>query len=143
MGWTASHLHQFVCGEVSFGQPDPDFPDSVADETGVRLETVLAAVGESIVYEYDFGDGWEHKVTLEKVLPYERGVGIRCTGGRRSCPPEDVGGIYGYAEFLEAYADAKHPRHREMRRWAGANFDPNLFDIEEVNVMLRRGRASA
>jgi hypothetical protein len=144
MGWLDAHLHQFSCGSVCFGQPDPDFPDSVADETGVRLETVLAAEGESLLYEYDFGDGWEHKVTLEKMLPYERGRGgVRCIGGRRSCPPEDVGGIYGYTEFLQAYADAAHPRHKEMRRWAGPDFDPNDFAVERINVLLHQRRASA
>jgi len=144
MGWLDTHLHQFNCGAVRFGQPDPEFRDSVADETGVRLETVLSAKGERLVYEYDFGDGWEHKVTLEKILPYERGAGIvRCTGGRRSGPPEDVGGVPGYAEFLAAYADSTHPRHREMRQWAGPHFDPNHFDVEKVNVLLRRRRASA
>jgi len=144
MGWTDSHLHLFNCGRVSFGQPDPDFADGVADESGVRLEAVLAEEGESLVYEYDFGDGWEHKVTLEKVLPYERGAAnARCIGGRRSCPPEDVGGIYGYADFLEAYVDPKHPRHQEMVLWAGPDFDADRFDMEEVNDELLHRRASA
>lgn len=142
MGWTNSHLHEFVVGRARYGEPDPDFADDTTSEYGVRVDSVLRKEKQSIVYTYDFGDGWEHKVTLEKILPYSEDA-PKCIVGRRSCPPEDVGGIYGYAEFLQAYSDKTHPEHREMVEWAGANFDPERFDIGGVNAILTAGGGRA
>jgi hypothetical protein len=143
MGWTDSHLHQFAVGRMHYGQPDPDFDDDTIDERGVRVDALLRDEGESFVYEYDFGDGWEHKVTLEKALPYKSShVTPRCIDGRRGCPPEDVGGIFGYSEFLQAYSDAGHPQHSDMRQWAGEYFDPERFDVSEVNAVLAKRRGS-
>lgn len=137
MGWTNSHLHQFVAGRKTIGVPDPDFPAGTVSEDGVRIDSLLKRAKDWITYEYDFGDGWEHKITLEKILPYQSGEEIpRCTGGRRGCPPEDVGGAWGYKEFLEAYKDKNHPEHEEMVEWAGEYFDPEHFDPAEVNEIL-------
>jgi hypothetical protein len=84
---------------------------------------------------YDFGDNWRHDVQLEKVVP--AGVDVLvCLAGRRRCPPEDVGGPPGYADFLAAYGDPAHPEHDEMRQWAGAGFDPDQFDAAEVTAEL-------
>ena len=106
-------------------------------ERGVRVGTLLNKEKQWMTYEYDFGDGWEHKIVLEKILPFEPGnAEPKCIAGRRSCPPEDVGGIWGYARFLEAYSDADHPEHEEMLEWAGEDFDPERFDQSEVNAIL-------
>jgi Plasmid pRiA4b ORF-3-like protein len=93
------------------------------------------------VYEYDFGDGWEHVVLLEKVLPPEQGVDYpRCTAGKRACPPEDVGGVWGYESFLETIRDPSHPEHDDMLEWAGGEFDPEQFDLNAANEALRPRR---
>jgi len=140
MGWTDSHLHQFVmAGEVRYGSkhlyldPDPD----VRDERRVRLNRVLSGPGDSLLYQYDFGDGWDHLLEVIGVGPAEQGVRYPvCLAGERACPPEDSGGIYGYYEILEAIADPDHEDHEEMAEWLGAGFDPEAFDEDAVNQML-------
>ena len=137
MGWTDSHLHQFIAGDERYGVPDPDFEDGPIPERGVRVGALLKREKQWMTYEYDFGDGWQHKIELEKILPYKSGTHRpQCIGGRRGCPPEDVGGIWGYADFLEAYKDKNHPEHEEMVEWAGEYFDPERFDLAEVNEIL-------
>lgn len=137
MGWTDSHLHMFVAGDRQYGVPDPDFEDETIPEEGVQINALLKKEKDSVIYEYDFGDGWQHKVTLEKIIDDAPGRAVpRCIAGRRTCPPEDVGGIWGYEEFLTAYADKTHPEHEEFVEWAGEYFDPERFDVEEVNAIL-------
>lgn len=137
MGWTDSHLHMFVVGNRQYGIPDPDFEDEAVSEQGIRVDTLLKKEKDVLIYEYDFGDGWEHKVVLEKIVDDTAGVSVpRCIAGRRGCPPEDVGGIWGYEEFLTAYIDKTHPEHDEYVEWAGEYFDPERFDPLEVNEIL-------
>ena len=137
MGWTDTHLHQFVIGGERYGVPDLDFEDETISENGIRIGSLLKKEKQRITYEYDFGDGWEHRILLEKILPFKSGETVpKCIGGRRGCPPEDVGGIWGYKEFLEAYKDKHHPEHEEMVEWAGEYFDPDRFDPAEVNEIL-------
>lgn len=141
MGWTDSHLHQFVVGRISYGVPDPDDEQEIRDERKVKLNQLLSAPKQALRYEYDFGDGWEHQIVLEKVIAPAPDVSYPCcTAGKRACPPEDCGGIWGYADFLEAIADANHPEHEELLEWVGGAFDPEQFDIEAVNQVLRRVR---
>jgi len=137
MGWTDSHLHMFVAKGRSYGEPDPDFDDDVIPENGVRIDTLLRRKGDALRYEYDFGDGWEHEVLLEDVLDEAADqTAPRCLAGARACPPEDVGGVPGYEDFLAAHADADHPEHGDMVLWAGEGFDPEGFDVGEVNALL-------
>jgi hypothetical protein len=138
MGWTDSHLHQFVVGRERYGVPDQDFDDmDTVDERRVKLAQIMTGEKDSILYEYDFGDGWEHKITLEKILPFDpKAVLPRCVTGKGACPPEDVGGIWGYAEFLKAIGDPSHPEHESYVEWVGGEFDPQLFDIDEKNALL-------
>lgn len=144
MGWTDSHLHQFQAGGRTFGVPDPDWGlDEVEDERRFRLDQVLMREKDWLIYDYDFGDGWSHKVTLEKILPFDPKVRLPvCAKAKRACPPEDVGGIWGYAHFLEAIADPKHEEHDELLEWVGGDFDPEAYDLDEVNAILE-GRGSA
>jgi len=105
MGWFDSHLHQFRMGKVYYGTPDIDeFSElNLKDDSKAQLGRVLTKLKQKLIYEYDFGDGWEHEILLEKILPPEPGVRYpRCIGGARACPPEDCGGPGGYAELLEA-----------------------------------------
>lgn len=141
MGWSDSHLHQFMIGGISYGLPDPDNEQEVRDERKVKLSQLLSAPKQALRYEYDFGDGWEHQIVLEKVLVPAPDVNYpRCTAGKRACPPEDCGGIWGYADFLEAIADANHPEHDELLEWVGGAFDPEQFDSTAVNQELQRVR---
>lgn len=141
MGWTDSHLHMFSVGRASYGVPHPDDESDVHDERRVRLNQLLTAPKQKLTYEYDFGDSWTHEVQLEKVLAPEPGATYpRCTGGKRACPPEDCGGVWGYADLLEALADPEHPEHDELLEWVGDTFDPEQFDLAEVNANLRRVR---
>ncbi len=144
MGWTDSHLHQFeVRGEI-YGIPDPEFGEGTKNETRFRLDQALLREKEAMVYEYDFGDGWEHKIVLEKILPSAQGIAVPgCVGGARACPLEDCGGIWGYHELLKAIRDPAHPRHKEMLEWIGGSFDPEYFDVQEINRLLvpRKRRA--
>jgi hypothetical protein len=139
LGWTDSHLHQFVAGGRDYGVPDPDFDfdDRMLNEHGVPLSELLKKEKDCIRYDYDFGDGWEHKVQLEKVFPFDANILLpKCIKGRRSCPPEDVGGTWGYQEFLKAIGDPSHPEHDGYVEWIGGTFDPEHFDLDQVNEML-------
>ncbi len=135
MGWTDSHLHAFSVDGRSFGEPDPDL--DMENERSWRLNQLLKQPKDKLVYEYDFGDNWQHQVLLEKILEPEPGVSYPVlVAGKRAAPPEDVGGIWGYAEFLDAIADPSHPEHEEYLDWVGEEFDPEAFDVEEANRAL-------
>lgn len=139
MGWQNYHLHQFVVAGEYIGVPDEDDWTEVTDEAKLRLDQIAPAVGSRFDFEYDFGDSWEHQVLLEKVLPLEPGGTYpRCVTGRRACPPEDVGGLWGfYDSFLAAIRDPAHPEHAEYLEWAGGAFDPDAFDLDEANAAIR------
>jgi len=107
----------------------------------VRLRQIVQRPKDKFIYEYDFGDGWTHEVVVEPFLPAESSVHYpRCLSGRRQCPPEDVGGVGGYAHFLQAIQDEAHPEHDEYLAWIGGPFDPDAFDVEAVNHALKRIR---
>jgi hypothetical protein len=136
MGWTDSHLHQFVLGDDRYGIPDADDRE-IKDERRVRLGQVLKVRGDSALYEYDFGDGWEHEVRLHHILPYVPRLKLpRCVEGKRACPPEDVGGPLGYKHFLRALKDKKHPEHRTYAQWIGGTFNPEAFNHVSANRRL-------
>jgi hypothetical protein len=141
MGWTDSHLHMFSIGRTSYGVPDPDYDEDVHDERRVKLSQLLTEPKEKLSYEYDFGDSWTHVVLLEQVLtPEPEAAYPRCTAGKRACPPEDCGGVWGYADFVEAIADPEHEQHEELLEWVGGEFDPEAFDLAQANKALRRLR---
>ncbi len=134
MGWTNSHLHQFISERTFYGTPDDDFGMEIEDEDDFQLSDLLKKEKDSILYEYDFGDSWEHKIVLEKILPVDADVEIPCCiKGRRACPPEDCGGVWGYQNLIEAIEDPSNPDHDEMLEWVGEAFDPEAFSIEETN----------
>ncbi|MGH3462900.1 MAG: plasmid pRiA4b ORF-3 family protein [Kribbellaceae bacterium] len=134
MGWTDSHLHEFEIDGIGYGEPDPDSISDLVPEAGVRLLDKVREGGR-LKYVYDFGDDWRHDIEVEKVVPGGVEVPV-CLAGRRRCPPEDVGGPWGYTRFLEAYRDPADPEHDEMRQWGGAGFDPDHFDAAEVTAEL-------
>jgi hypothetical protein len=152
-GWTDSHLHRFGSGP-DYYSPDTEYylgPFEVEEgETGVpeeevRLDEVLVEVGDKLLYNYDFGDDWEHTIKLEAVLPRAESVARAvCTDGRRPGPPEDCGGAHSY-ELIVAATDENHPRHAEraaeFARIFGDEVDPAMFelvdfDVAEINAEL-------
>ena len=139
LGWTNSHLHQFIARGTFYGQLDPEFGTRTLNERRVLLSDVLGKEKDTIVYEYDFGDGWAHKIVLEKILENaEDRDTASCIAGARSCPPEDCGGVPGYAQLLQIISDASHPEHEEMLEWLGEGFDPERFDAVEINALLAK-----
>jgi hypothetical protein len=144
MGWTNSHLHQFKISGKRYGDPellDDGFADdSFINSTCIKLHEVIPKSGKRLnfEYEYDFGDGWKHEIAFEGCLKSEKGMRYPiCLEGKNACPPEDVGGVYGYADYLEAIADPNHEQHEDMIQWGG-NFDPTLFDAEKTTNKMRR-----
>jgi len=138
MGWEHTHLHHFIVGTAYYGEPDPEFDDiDVKDDRRFKLRDIAREKGASFVYEYDFGDSWQHQVTVENIWPRtENSLAPRCFEGGRACPPEDCGGLSGYQNLLEALQDRRHPEHRELRMWAGPQYDPELFSVQAVNSAL-------
>jgi hypothetical protein len=144
MGWTNSHLHQFIIDGVYYGDPEDDEYDEMENEKRFRLNQFVARKGRKFIYEYDFGDSWEHTVHVEAILPVEKGAQYPvCLEGKRACPLEDIGGMWGYDDFLKAYADPKHPDHDDIVEELGEDFDPEFFDIEDANLGLRQYAARA
>lgn len=138
MGWTNSHLHQFRVGDLIYAEPDEESLIESIDYRDISLDAVLNSANKEIIYDYDFGDGWEHVISLKKipaVVPEKVPV---CTAGKRCCPPEDCGGPYGYKSLLKILSNPGHKEYREMRQWIGKKFDPEYFDMEAVNKLLRR-----
>lgn len=138
MGWHDCHLHSFDIDGFQYGEPDPDGELALRDELDVRLDDV-AVKGSRFLYTYDFGDWWEHDVTVEDIFgaePDERYP--LCLDGDRACPPEDVGGAFGYRTFLAALADPTHPDYEQMRSWTVRPFDPADFDPDRATTLVRR-----
>ncbi|MGH4015358.1 MAG: plasmid pRiA4b ORF-3 family protein [Pseudonocardiaceae bacterium] len=143
--WHDGHLHVFQTPYGEFGVADGELGHRA--EAPVTLEQVAPDVRRKIRYTYDFGDDWEHDILVEKVLDRDETASYpRCTGGRRATPPEDCGGIWGYADLVEVLADPAHPEHEDKLEWLGlddaAQFDPAGFDPKAVTHALSRLRAS-
>ncbi len=141
MGWTDSHLHQFIINDEFYGEPDNEFSDiEIKNEKRFHLHQFVERKGFKFIYEYDFGDSWEHAILVEAILPIEKGAFYpRCLEGKRACPPEDVGGMGGYEDFQKVIANTKDPEYDEMMAWIGS-FDPERFNLEQVNEGLRHPR---
>jgi hypothetical protein len=136
MGWHDAHLHEFAIGDITYGEPAPewDYGRVIKDDRRHRLHRVVDGAGSRFTYVYDLGDAWIHRIVVEKVMPSEpRTRYPRVVAGARACPPEDVGSVPGYADFLDAIADPMHPEHEGMIAWYGGPFDPEYFDLRAVN----------
>jgi Plasmid pRiA4b ORF-3-like protein len=137
MGWTNCHLHQFGRQRQRMTDPRSRVGTKVADENRTKLGELIWTVGARLLYEYDFGDGWQHELLLEEVLFGEESFQQICVAGKRCCPPEGCGGPQGFAEVLKALQDANHPNHEEVCEWLG-DFVPESFSVDEINRRLRR-----
>ena len=138
LGWTDSHLYESRARDVGWGVPDPDWGGGPLDARKAAIVDVVEDTGaKTLRYLYDFGDGWEHTIKIERLIDPEPGVLYpRLIEAVGRCPPEDVGGPWGYAEFLEALADPRHESHDEMREWAGDDFDPHLLDVSALKASV-------
>lgn len=137
MGWTNSHMHDFEVGGKRYTDVRAADELEMEDESQALLSTVIPKEKFKFGYTYDFGDDWRLEILVEKILPTAAGREVPvCVDGKRACPPEDVGGPWGYADYLLALADPKHTNHKDMLEWGGV-FDPEAFDLDEVNKELR------
>jgi hypothetical protein len=142
MGWSNSHLHQFITGKrpaLQFYAPQ-EYNDGfmeTEDENKYKISDIAPREKDKFVYEYDFGNSWEHQIVVEKILPRQADTHYPvCLKGARACPPEDSGGVWGYEEFLEALKKPDNPEYEEQVEWIGKDFDPEYFDIEAINQVL-------
>jgi hypothetical protein len=146
MGWTNSHLHQFEIEGDRYGDPellDDEFEAfECVDSTKTNLSQILPRTGKRFAfrYAYDFGDGWEHEVLFEGSPPVDpRAKYPLCLAGKRACPPENCGGVWGYRDFLEAIANSQHEEHSSMLEWIGGRFDPEEFDPKQATKEMKKG----
>lgn len=144
MGWGNSHLFEFNNKEytISPASEEDDFmgfgETEGIDMEEITVEEALKSKGSNITYTYDFGDTWEHQILVEEI-ENDNGVllhGAICLNGKRSCPPEDCGGLWGYMEMIEAIQDPKHPEYEEFMEWLGDDFDPEHFYLDKTNQLL-------
>ena len=142
MGWLDYHLHHFTIRgkgkrtEAQIGIPDfegiGDLPE-VFPGWEIPVYPYFNDLGIEATYLYDYGDGWMHRVKLEGYMHREKGIKYPiCIGGERACPPEDCGAVPGYYNVLATLANPKHSDHRDMRTWAGKDYDPERFNPEAV-----------
>lgn len=136
MGWENAHLFQFVVDDVTLADPEmeSEWDFEPADD---KMLSELLKVNQRFIYEYDFGDSWEHELVVEGERPMDGDEAPRCLDGARACPPEDCGGIYGYKELLEILADPDHEDYEQMQAWIGDEFDPEAFWIDDINAELQ------
>lgn len=146
MGWTNSHLHHFRIGEQLYGDPllmQENMEElGYEDSTTTLVSEIIPTSGKRFrfIYEYDFGDGWEHEVLCEGCPKAEADRKYPlCLQGKRACPPEDCGGVWGYADFLEAIRNKNHEQHEDMLEWIGGQFDPEEFDASVATRCMRQG----
>jgi len=138
-GWEDYHMWALETAGQRYGAAGSDL--GIRSAASKRLGQVAPRVGDKLRYTYDFGDDWEHDIIVEAVTEAEPATAYpRCLTGRRACPPEDCGGIWGYGYLVEILADPAHEEHQERLEWLGLNsadeFDPAAFDLAKVNSAL-------
>jgi len=141
MGWDNYHLYEFRVGKTRYGEPDPEWGMEIKSARRVRVGEIFTMVRAKFIYFYDFGDGWQHEIVIEDILPTKQELKHPvCIKGKRACPPEDCGGIGGYADLLRIIRNPRDEEYQRMMTWLGGEFDPEYFDLDNVNRGLRRIR---
>ena len=140
-GWEDYHLHSFTCGQEEFGPADPDLDLDFNNERDITLGELIGGVGDRLRYTYDFGDNWEHEILVEQLLdpdPETRYPALIAAKG--ACPPEDCGGVWGYANLKEVLADPSHEEHQDMLEWLGLDnaneLDPTAVTTDNIQKEL-------
>lgn len=154
MGWTNSHLHQFIASDLSrkkyrsmgkrgYTHSERRFSDTrfeledTDDEKKTMLSELVPAAKSKFIYEYDFGDSWEHLIEVVKISPPADKVKYPvCLAGELACPPEDCGGTWGYYDMLEVLKNPKHKDYKDIRGWMPPGFKPERFNLEAINAEL-------
>lgn len=154
MGWDNSHLHQFIVSDRSRKEhrslgksgwthrerrlSDTRFElEDIENENKVTLNELASAVKGKLIYEYDFGDSWEHLIEIVKIgLPEDKVKYPLCLAGKLACPPDDCGGIWGYYDMLEVLKNPKHKDYEDIRGWMPPGFKPERFNLEAINAEL-------
>ena len=138
MGWEHSHMHDFRIGKVTYGDPQMLVEGDDQDEWDAPLALVVPRARRKFRYLYDFGDSWEHEIQVESVGAPDPDTRYPVVlAGERACPPEDCGGVWGYADLLDILADPNHPEYEERLEWVEEPIDPEAFDLKNVNKSLR------
>ena len=145
IGWTNSHLHAFQVGGDRYADTRHHFAEyegdpEILEARKFTLRQIAPREQDAFGYEYDFGDSWEHEITVEKILPSDAAAATTalCLDGARACPPEDCGGVWGYDNLLKILKNRKHPEHQSMKEWLGRAFDAEAFDMAKTNLWLRK-----
>lgn len=145
LGWTNSHLHQFKVGADCYSDTRVHFAEfegdpEILEARKFTLRQIAPRAQDAFGYEYDFGDSWEHEITVEKILPADAAAAktALCLDGARACPPENCGGLGSYDTLLKILKNRKHPEHKCMKEWLGRAFDAAAFDVAKTNLWLRK-----
>jgi hypothetical protein len=145
IGWTNSHLHQFKVGGHCYSDTRHNYAEfegdpEILEARKFTLQQIAPREHDAFGYEYDFGDSWEHEITVEKILPPDAAVATTalCLDGARACPPEDCGGVGGYENLLKILKNRKHPEHKRLKQWVGRAFDAEAFELGKINLWLRK-----
>lgn len=139
MGWYNCHLYEFSYGQDKYSNLDhwDEIPEEEIDSTQVTLGDLDLSEGDELTYLYDFGDNWEHTVSVQKILAQDTSYRLpACIGGKRNCPPEDCGGVYGYYDVLKTAGDPQDPEHDEMVEWLG-EYNPEEFDMQLADSRVK------
>jgi hypothetical protein len=144
-GWEDDHLHQFIKDRKFYTVRHPNDPTwDELDNTDYKkekthLSDLIKTEKDLLDYEYDFGDSWMHLILLEKISPADPAVKYPvCLDGQRNGPPEDCGGIWGYAELLQILKNPKHEEYEDYLEWVGEKFDPESFNMNRVNKIFQK-----
>jgi hypothetical protein len=140
MGWNDRHLHQFEVAGVFYGEPSVEGYRPIKDQRKFKLAEVAPAVKTKFAYEYDFSASWKHEIEVEEILPAAAGQQVpSVVKGKRACPPEKVGGTWGYEALLEAKANPRHPARKDLGAVVD-EFDPEALDLAAINARLVKVR---
>ena len=143
-GWLDYHLHEFElmnpesCAITTIGIPSDEelFDREILPGWKEGISNWFSTNNRSALYTYDFGDDWKHVVRLERILPREEKKKYPfCVDGKRACPPEDCGGVWGYQDLLKVLKNPEHEEYEDLLNWVGGKFDPEYFDPQKVRFM--------
>ncbi len=142
MGWDGGHLYEFLVDGIRISEPSSDdegWGGGIHDSSKIKLDSLISDSKTKIVYTYDFGDDWEHKIVLEGYHNKDETQYYPvCIDGKQCCPPEDCGGIYAFSELLKTLKNKNHPDYDDTLEWVGEDYDSEKFDIVKVNKNLRQ-----
>ena len=134
MGWQNSHLSRFEINNEPYCNDEREFDDEPETKPLTTKLGDIVEQAKTFLYIYDYGDNWQHEITVESISKVEEAMQYPvCIGGENACPPEDCGALSGYYEKLEEYFDKDHPEHESTKMWLGGYFDPKTFDPNRIN----------